>query len=309
MPVKRELPSCCPNGHEYSPENTYIRKAGSRECRACKRAANIESKRRLRTRLGMQPHPPRQAPPAPPVNLTAILHRWGAGEHIHDLAAECAISWQRLGIWFRAHPELGAAKAARKKSLCGAEQSNWPEETIARLRVLWAEGHSTAEIGRRLDVSKNAVIGKAHRLDLPERPSPIRAAASGQPRKNYIPKRPKVTLPPLPAYEPPPAVAAPVKVAPAATPRAATSILIARPLTAAQLGSLGQRPPARAPRVTLKADAPPPTARDCQFILNDAAPWRFCARTDMKGGTSYCHEHAAICLRKAVDRREIADAA
>lgn len=50
----------------------------------------------------------------------------------------------------------------------------WAEETVARLRMLWDEGFSTAEIGRRLGVSKNAVVGKAHRLDLPARPSPIR---------------------------------------------------------------------------------------------------------------------------------------
>jgi GcrA cell cycle regulator len=40
----------------------------------------------------------------------------------------------------------------------------WNEEAILRLRTLWGEGHSTAEIGRRMGVSKNAVVGKAHRL-------------------------------------------------------------------------------------------------------------------------------------------------
>ncbi|HQU05595.1 MAG TPA: GcrA family cell cycle regulator, partial [Acidocella sp.] len=50
----------------------------------------------------------------------------------------------------------------------------WSEEIIAKLRALWAEGLSTAEIGRRLNISKNAVVGKAHRLNLPPRPSPIR---------------------------------------------------------------------------------------------------------------------------------------
>ena len=55
----------------------------------------------------------------------------------------------------------------------------WAEETIFRLRALWDEGLSTAEIGRRLGVSKNAVVGKAHRLDLPARPSPIRRDGSG----------------------------------------------------------------------------------------------------------------------------------
>jgi len=42
------------------------------------------------------------------------------------------------------------------------------------LRTLWAEGHATAEIGRRLGVSKNTIIGKSNRLDLTARPSPIR---------------------------------------------------------------------------------------------------------------------------------------
>jgi GcrA cell cycle regulator len=30
----------------------------------------------------------------------------------------------------------------------------WTEEVIQKLRSLWAEGHSTAEIGRRLNISK-----------------------------------------------------------------------------------------------------------------------------------------------------------
>jgi GcrA cell cycle regulator len=55
----------------------------------------------------------------------------------------------------------------------------WSDDIISRLRVLWVEGLSTAEIGRRLNVSKNAVVGKAHRLNLPPRPSPIRRGAEG----------------------------------------------------------------------------------------------------------------------------------
>ncbi|MCQ4161483.1 GcrA family cell cycle regulator, partial [Roseomonas sp. GC11] len=53
----------------------------------------------------------------------------------------------------------------------------WTAEAIEALRALWAEGHSTAEIGRRMGISKNAVVGKAHRLNLPARPSPIRREA------------------------------------------------------------------------------------------------------------------------------------
>lgn len=50
----------------------------------------------------------------------------------------------------------------------------WTDEVIARLQDLWSQGLSTAEIGRQLSITKNAVVGKAHRLGLPPRPSPIR---------------------------------------------------------------------------------------------------------------------------------------
>ena len=68
---------------------------------------------------------------------------------------------------------------------------DWTDEDIQRLRMLWAEGHSTAEIGRRMGVSKNAIVGKAHRLDLPGRPSPIRRSEAGAPRVTR-PRRPPV---------------------------------------------------------------------------------------------------------------------
>jgi GcrA cell cycle regulator len=51
---------------------------------------------------------------------------------------------------------------------------DWTLEAIDRLRKMWAEGLSTAEIGRRMGVSRHAITGKAHRLNLSTRPSPIR---------------------------------------------------------------------------------------------------------------------------------------
>ena len=73
------------------------------------------------------------------------------------------------------------------------QDNEWAESTVTRLRELWSEGHSTAEIGRRLGVSKNAVVGKAHRLDLPARPSPIGRAGPSGPR----PPRPPKAIPKL----------------------------------------------------------------------------------------------------------------
>lgn len=50
----------------------------------------------------------------------------------------------------------------------------WTDEQIEDLKALWAEGLTTGDIGKRLGVSKNAVVGKAHRLGLQGRPSPIK---------------------------------------------------------------------------------------------------------------------------------------
>ncbi len=73
-----------------------------------------------------------------------------------------------------------------------ALDSVWNEARVSQLVQLWQAGLSTAEIGRQLGISKNAVVGKAHRLDLPARPSPIR---------NPVPRvRPEVRRPtPTPA--------------------------------------------------------------------------------------------------------------
>lgn len=52
--------------------------------------------------------------------------------------------------------------------------SPWTDEKKHRLRGLWADpAMSCAAIGRELGFSKNAVVGKAHRLGLPPRESPI----------------------------------------------------------------------------------------------------------------------------------------
>src|SRR5437588_1012851 len=42
----------------------------------------------------------------------------------------------------------------------------WTPERIEQLTRLWDEGVTTAEIGRRIGVTKNAVIGKVHRIGL-----------------------------------------------------------------------------------------------------------------------------------------------
>lgn len=66
---------------------------------------------------------------------------------------------------------------------------DWTEDAIQALRRMWAEGLSTAAIGRRLGCGKNAVIGKAYRLDLPPRPQPVR----GRWPEGHVPASPRGT--------------------------------------------------------------------------------------------------------------------
>ena len=52
---------------------------------------------------------------------------------------------------------------------------SWTEERIERLKKMWKDGATASQIADELGgVSRNAVIGKAHRLGLEQRPSPVK---------------------------------------------------------------------------------------------------------------------------------------
>jgi len=168
----------------------------------------------------------------------------------------------------------------------------WAEETITRLRELWTEGLSTAEIGRRLGVSKNAVVGKAHRLDLPARPSPIRREGERAPPRRSVLRRPEgPTLPPLPstvsgsAPLPPPRVAM-LAAAPAPAPRPAVP---------------------QPPRLQPVPPPPRPYGRvvTCCWPIGEPGTrsFRFCDDPS-EPGKPYCEEHAKLAYVKVRDRRE-----
>jgi len=100
----------------------------------------------------------------------------------------------------------------------------WTNERIDELRRLWGQGQTASRIAELLGgITRNAVIGKAHRLGLRGRPSPIRreegqqpisrpartapAAAIAEQLTREVPPPPVVeapaSLPPLPAEAPP----------------------------------------------------------------------------------------------------------
>lgn len=60
----------------------------------------------------------------------------------------------------------------------------WTDEKVEQLRQLWAQGLTANEIAKKLDVTKNAIVGKVHRLCLTARPSPIKSKNPEQPVEN-----------------------------------------------------------------------------------------------------------------------------
>ncbi len=88
---------------------------------------------------------------------------------------------------------------------------SWTDERIERLKAMWTKGSTASQIAEELGgVSRNAVIGKAHRLGLESRPSPVKAGEEKEKKAKPAPA-PKAAKP---------AASAPAKAGTAAaTPR------------------------------------------------------------------------------------------
>lgn len=93
----------------------------------------------------------------------------------------------------------------------------WTDRMLAGLRRDWDDGVPTAEIGRRLGVSKNAICGKKRRLDLPNRPSPLPENSPTRVCRGK-PHIKRTVGPTLPSLAPPPAPVVVVPVRPAPPP-------------------------------------------------------------------------------------------
>ncbi|WP_284945853.1 GcrA family cell cycle regulator [Acidisoma cladoniae] len=150
----------------------------------------------------------------------------------------------------------------------------WSDTTITELKGLWQEGHSTAEIGRRLGISKNAVVGKAHRLELSPRPSPIRRQEGGTVSPPPVPRANGPTLAPLPTRAPP-----------------------AAPMHAPK--------PMAPPRRLAAVAAPVLRVSACCWPIGEPGKpsFHFCDAVAVHG-KPYCTTHAALAYVKIRDRRE-----
>lgn len=146
----------------------------------------------------------------------------------------------------------------------------WSDERVQKLRDLWNAGFSASDIAQRLgDVTRNGVIGKAHRIGLATHKL---AYDPNQPRVRKEPREP-VTRVNKVKLAPPPPPPKPVKVAPAA-PMPEFSVPKPKPFMTTLLD--------------LQCD-------ECKWPMNDGGPFLFCGHQQHAGG-AYCEYHHLVSV-------------
>lgn len=175
---------------------------------------------------------------------------------------------------------------------------DWTGAAIAKLRQLWATGMSTVKMAAEIGVSKNALVGKAHRLNLPPRPSPIRRG-DGAPKPKAPPRAPANTLPPL-FPEVPSEVQVPVVYwsrQPDTRPERIKKTSVLPKLESVPGDTVVDEPPALRPLRKIEPC--------CWPIGEPGKPgFRYCDAPSTGGRLPYCEEHYGIGVVSARDRHE-----
>ncbi len=146
----------------------------------------------------------------------------------------------------------------------------WTEERVAVLSKLWAEGLSASQIAKQLGgVTRNAVIGKVHRLGLSGRAKSNKTAQRAPRRANTKPHTARIRVSPqTPATREP---AKPVRPIP----------VEAKPLPNGEYASI----------MTI-------TDHMCKWPIGDPSKsnFRFCGRASESGET-YCKAHSQLAYQ------------
>ncbi|MEL6218636.1 MAG: GcrA family cell cycle regulator [Pseudomonadota bacterium] len=184
----------------------------------------------------------------------------------------------------------------------------WTDERVEKLKEFWAEGMSASQIAKQLGgVTRNAVIGKVHRLGLSHRGNSAETTrAAEEPAAEVVAER---------VAEP---VAEPAAAAPAAEVRTAPPPEPVRTPPAVRDPTLPRAPGLPTPeeeqaRITLaeiekiarKLDLLELTERTCKWPIGDPAEdnFYFCGLPSLPG-KPYCEHHVAIAFQPMSNRRD-----
>ncbi len=207
---------------------------------------------------------------------------------------------------------------------------SWTDERVETLKKMWAEGQSASQIAKELGgVTRNAVIGKVHRLGLSNRvaageeaaeAAPVAAAAAppaprAEPAARAEPApRPTPVERPVAAERPAPAPA------PAAAPAASTAVVLPIPMRKAIIPAGQPLPPQpsaneispealasvrEVEKHAKKLSLMELTERTCKWPIGDPATedfW-FCGLPSQPG-KPYCDAHVGVAFQPMSARRD-----
>jgi GcrA cell cycle regulator len=205
----------------------------------------------------------------------------------------------------------------------------WTDERIEQLKSLWMQGMTASQIAEELGgVSRNAVIGKAHRLGLQSRPSPVKPNEDGSlptDEEEAAPWEEPAAAAPAPAE---PAAAREPQAPEAAEPPAAAAPTPAPQPPQPQVRSIGpggfvrqapgeqQAPIPPAPPRRLVPAKPSPEIADKTSLLDlneKICKWpighpgepdfHFCG-SPANPGFPYCVAHCGVAYQAQIPRRD-----
>ena len=200
----------------------------------------------------------------------------------------------------------------------------WTDDMLSQLRVLWIKGDTVTEIANIFGKTRNSVIGKVHRLELPRRrlgrsdmmkvarspaPSPSPAVPSPTARSPAPSPSPAVPSPAVPSPTarspavPSPAVPSPVVPSPTARSPVARSPVARSPAARSPAAPAAPSPAAPSPAVPSPAAPAVPspvhpsllelTSNQCHWpIFYDGNVHRYCG-APKSGSSAYCKFHEA----------------
>ena len=187
---------------------------------------------------------------------------------------------------------------------------SWTDERVETLKKMWGEGQSASQIAKELGgVTRNAVIGKVHRLGLSNRTTTSSAKTDAKPKAAKAEPKPKAA---------PKAEAAPKAAAPIAEPttpppppsRARRAIIPAgQPLppqpSANEISPEALAKVSEVEKKSKKISLMELTERTCKWPVGDPATddfW-FCG-LPVKAGKPYCEAHVGVAFQPMSARRD-----
>ncbi|AHM04275.1 hypothetical protein roselon_01916 [Roseibacterium elongatum DSM 19469] len=200
---------------------------------------------------------------------------------------------------------------------------SWTEERVELLKKMWGEGQSASQIAKELGgVTRNAVIGKVHRLGLSNRSGGGGTTAKAAPAKDADakPAAPKPAKKPAPEPTPEPATAAEPAAKSEPKPEPAPRPSNVTPLRKAIVPAGQPLPPQpsaneispealakqseverHAKRLTLMEL----TERTCKWPIGDPATedFYFCG-LPVQQGKPYCEAHVGVAFQPMSSRRD-----